>query len=84
MTQRFAIGPRETATLDTTGLREHFLIESQFVAGEIALTYTHYDRMIVGGAQPAGSALAFGLLFACLLLLAGVGFAGKLIARRKR
>ena len=58
MTQRFAIGPRETATLDTAGLREHFLIESLFVAGEIALTYTHYDRMIVGGAQPAGSALA--------------------------
>ena len=58
MTQRFAIGPRETATLDTTGLREHFLIESLFVAGEILLTYTHYDRMIVGGAQPAGSALA--------------------------
>ena len=58
MTQRFAIGPRETATLDTNGLREHFLIESLFVAGEILLTYTHYDRMIVGGAQPAGSALA--------------------------
>ena len=58
MTQRFAIGPRETATLDTTGLREHFLIESLFKAGEILLTYTHYDRMIVGGAQPAGSALA--------------------------
>ena len=58
MTQRFTIGPRETATLDTTGLREHFLIESLFKAGEILLTYTHYDRMIVGGAQPAGSALA--------------------------
>ena len=58
MTQRFAIGPRETATLDTNGLREHFLIESLFKAGEILLTYTHYDRMIVGGAQPAGSALA--------------------------
>ena len=58
MTQRFAIGPRETATLDTTGLREHFLIERLFKAGEILLTYTHYDRMIVGGAQPAGSALA--------------------------
>ena len=58
MTQRFAIGPRETATLDTTGLREHFLIESLFKAGEVLLTYTHYDRMIVGGAQPAGSALA--------------------------
>ena len=57
MTQRFAIGPRETATLNTSGLREHFLIENIFSAGEIELTYTHYDRMIVGGAQPAGAAL---------------------------
>ena len=58
MNIRFAIGPRETATLDTSGLRAHFLIENIFVAGEIELTYTHYDRMIVGGAQPAGAALA--------------------------
>jgi 4-deoxy-L-threo-5-hexosulose-uronate ketol-isomerase len=58
MTQRFAIGPRETATLNTSGIREHFLIESLFVAGEISLTYTHYDRMIVGGAQPTGTALS--------------------------
>jgi 4-deoxy-L-threo-5-hexosulose-uronate ketol-isomerase len=58
MTQRFAIGPRETATLNTTGIREHFLIENIFTAGEIELTYTHYDRMIVGGAQPTEVALA--------------------------
>ncbi|MCC3154817.1 5-dehydro-4-deoxy-D-glucuronate isomerase [Hymenobacter sp. BT770] len=58
MTQRFAIGPRETATLNTSGIREHFLIENLFVAGEIQLTYTHYDRMIVGGAQPNGKALS--------------------------
>jgi 4-deoxy-L-threo-5-hexosulose-uronate ketol-isomerase len=59
MNIRFAIGPRETATLNTAGLREHFLIESLFIAGEITLTYTHYDRMIVGGAQPAaGTGLA--------------------------
>jgi 4-deoxy-L-threo-5-hexosulose-uronate ketol-isomerase len=58
MTQRFAIGPRETAALDTTGLRTHFLIESLFVPGTIELTYTHYDRMIVGGAMPTDAALA--------------------------
>ena len=57
MTQRFAIGPRETANLNTDGLREHFLIERLFVAGEISLTYSHYDRLIVGGAQPTGTAL---------------------------
>ena len=58
MTQRFAIGPRETATLNTAGLREHFLIEQIFVPGEINLTYTHYDRMVVGGAQPTTTSLA--------------------------
>jgi len=57
MTQRFAIGPRETATLNTTRIREHFLIENIFTAGEIELTYTHYDRMIVGGANPTEAAL---------------------------
>ena len=58
MTSRFAIGPRETASLHTADLREHFLIETIFTPGAIELTYTHYDRMVVGGAQPAaGTAL---------------------------
>ena len=58
MTSRFAIGPRETASLNTAGLREHFLIENIFTPGAIELTYTHYDRMLVGGAMPtAGTPL---------------------------
>ncbi|GAA4353262.1 5-dehydro-4-deoxy-D-glucuronate isomerase [Hymenobacter saemangeumensis] len=57
MTTRFAISPRETAAMSTDELRAHFLIETLFVPGEITLTYTHYDRMIVGGAMPAGTAL---------------------------
>jgi 4-deoxy-L-threo-5-hexosulose-uronate ketol-isomerase len=52
MTQRYAISPRETAAMNTQQLRENFLIEDVFVAGEIELVYTHYDRMIVGGATP--------------------------------
>jgi 4-deoxy-L-threo-5-hexosulose-uronate ketol-isomerase len=43
--------------LDTGGLRSEFLIESIFVPGEITLTYSHVDRMIVGGATPVGSPL---------------------------
>ncbi|TDN38160.1 5-dehydro-4-deoxy-D-glucuronate isomerase [Hymenobacter sp. UV11] len=57
MNTRFAIGPRETAGLNTAGLREHFLIENIFTPGAIELTYTHYDRMIVGGAMPTDSSL---------------------------
>jgi 4-deoxy-L-threo-5-hexosulose-uronate ketol-isomerase len=58
MTSRFAIGPRETASLDTAGLRAHFLIENIFTPGAIELTYTHYDRMLVGGAMPTDAPLA--------------------------
>ncbi|OWP63680.1 5-dehydro-4-deoxy-D-glucuronate isomerase [Hymenobacter amundsenii] len=57
MTQRYAISPRETAGLSTAELRENFLIETLFVAGDVVLTYTHYDRMIVGGAQPGAAPL---------------------------
>ncbi|SDX53874.1 5-dehydro-4-deoxy-D-glucuronate isomerase [Hymenobacter psychrophilus] len=58
MTQLYAISPREAAGMSTTELRENFLIERLFVAGDITLTYTHYDRMIVGGAQPGTAPLA--------------------------
>jgi 4-deoxy-L-threo-5-hexosulose-uronate ketol-isomerase len=57
MTQRYAISPRETAGLNTKELRNNFLIESLFVAGSVELVYTHYDRMIVGGATPTTSPL---------------------------
>jgi 4-deoxy-L-threo-5-hexosulose-uronate ketol-isomerase len=44
--------------LDTEGLRSEFLIERIFVPGEITLTYSHVDRMIVGGVVPEGKPLA--------------------------
>ncbi|OLQ72910.1 5-dehydro-4-deoxy-D-glucuronate isomerase [Photobacterium proteolyticum] len=43
--------------LDTEGLREQFLIENMFQAGQINLTYSHIDRIIVGGAVPTTEAL---------------------------
>jgi 4-deoxy-L-threo-5-hexosulose-uronate ketol-isomerase len=52
MRQHYAIGPRETAAMNTTELRENFLLENLFVAGDIQLVYTHYDRMMVGGVVP--------------------------------
>ncbi|WP_127752730.1 5-dehydro-4-deoxy-D-glucuronate isomerase [Devosia sp. 1566] len=54
---RFAIDPVSAATMNTEELREHFLIESLFTPGAVNWTYTHYDRMAVGGAMPAGSPL---------------------------
>ena len=55
--ERQAAHPRDVKSYGTQALREDFLIERIFVQGEIALTYSHYDRMVVGGAMPTGQAL---------------------------
>ncbi|RYY47848.1 MAG: 5-dehydro-4-deoxy-D-glucuronate isomerase [Chitinophagaceae bacterium] len=49
---RFQNSPRETATMSTAELRTNFLIENLMQLGKIQLTYSHYDRMIVGGVVP--------------------------------
>lgn len=54
---RQAVDPRAARAYDTEQLRRTFLIERLFVPGEVNLTYTHLDRLVVGGAMPAGSAL---------------------------
>lgn len=51
---RHAVSPREAKTFDTEQLRRAFLLENLFVANDICLTYSHHDRMIVGGVLPAG------------------------------
>ena len=38
--------------MDTAGLRAAFLVEKVFEPDQISLVYSHYDRLIVGGAQP--------------------------------
>ncbi len=55
---RWAIDPDAAALMGTDELRQNFLIEELFVPGRIKLTYSHYDRMIVGGAMPVDGALA--------------------------
>ena len=49
---RHAVHPDQAVLLDTTELREHFLVQNLFVPGELKLVYTGYDRLIVGGACP--------------------------------
>lgn len=49
---RHAIHPSQSRNFTTTQLRENFLIETLFVPDEITVVYTHYDRLIVGGANP--------------------------------
>jgi 4-deoxy-L-threo-5-hexosulose-uronate ketol-isomerase len=54
---RYASNPSDVKKYDTNDLREHFLIENLFVANEIQLTYSMYDRFIVGGIMPVGKEL---------------------------
>jgi 4-deoxy-L-threo-5-hexosulose-uronate ketol-isomerase len=46
-------------TLDTEGLRRHFLVENLFVADQMTLTYSQIDRIIIGGVNPVQSAVSF-------------------------
>ncbi|CUX44726.1 5-dehydro-4-deoxy-D-glucuronate isomerase [Agrobacterium genomosp. 13] len=54
---RQAVNPEFAKTLDTEGLRKHFLASDMFRSGEIRLIYTHYDRFVMGGAVPDGAPL---------------------------
>lgn len=54
---RFAQSPQEVATLHTELLRDHFLIQDLFKTDAIQLTYSHYDRMIIGGIMPVKNAV---------------------------
>jgi 4-deoxy-L-threo-5-hexosulose-uronate ketol-isomerase len=49
---RHAVHPEHAKSFDTEGLRKHFLIEKLFENKCVHLTYSHYDRLIVGGACP--------------------------------
>jgi 4-deoxy-L-threo-5-hexosulose-uronate ketol-isomerase len=54
---RQAIDPATAKAFDTETLRRHFRVAAIFVPGEIRLIYSHYDRLIVGGAVPSGGSL---------------------------
>lgn len=49
---RFAVSPKEAKQMNTEDLRENFLIETVFIANEVRLTLSHFDRYITGGAMP--------------------------------
>lgn len=52
MEVRQSINSEYARTLDTAGLRKEFLVEKVFEPDALALTYSHIDRIIVGGAFP--------------------------------
>jgi 4-deoxy-L-threo-5-hexosulose-uronate ketol-isomerase len=54
---RYASNPIDAQKYDTNELREQFLIENLFVQDQIQLTYSMYDRYIVGGVMPVNNSL---------------------------
>ncbi len=50
--ERFAVHYEDFKSYDTQKIREHFLIQNLMEQDSINLTYSHYDRQIVGGAVP--------------------------------
>ncbi|EJL82352.1 5-dehydro-4-deoxy-D-glucuronate isomerase [Pantoea sp. GM01] len=60
MDVRQSIHSDHAKTLDTTGLRREFLIEKIFDADNYTLTYSHIDRIIIGGVMPVHKAVTIG------------------------
>jgi 4-deoxy-L-threo-5-hexosulose-uronate ketol-isomerase len=52
MDTRHAVHPDHMKTMDTKALRDAFLVESIFRPDDVTLTYSHVDRIIIGGAMP--------------------------------
>ena len=55
---RYAHHPEDFKKYDTEKIRKDFLIEKVFEKDMIRMTYTMYDRFIVGGAMPVAKELA--------------------------
>ena len=53
-----ATHPASMAGASNDDLRERHLMQDLFAPGEIRLNYTHFDRMVIGGADPAGGSVS--------------------------
>ncbi|MDR3267906.1 MAG: 5-dehydro-4-deoxy-D-glucuronate isomerase [Tannerella sp.] len=50
--ERWGTHPNDVKRYDTNQLRKEFLVEKLFEPETVLLTYTHNDRLIIGGAYP--------------------------------
>lgn len=55
--ERWGTHPQDVKHYDTAQLRKEFLVEKLFENDAVLMTYTHNDRLIIGGAFPVNEAL---------------------------
>ena len=55
-----SVHPEDFSNYDTQKIRENFLLENLVQPDKIECVYTHYDRMIIGAANPVDQALQLG------------------------
>lgn len=55
MDLRHSTNPLQIPTFDTAALRENYLVQNLFTAGELNATYTHEDRIVLAGAVPTST-----------------------------
>lgn len=58
MDVRFESSRKETAGMNTQELRSNFLLEELMANDKLKLVYSHYDRVILGGAKPVNEVLS--------------------------
>jgi 4-deoxy-L-threo-5-hexosulose-uronate ketol-isomerase len=88
MKQRYHHSQKEVKGMNTEELRAQFLVDELMKSGEMTFTYSHYDRVNVGGAVPTTKSLTlenFSMLRAEYFLerremgVINVGGAGKIV-----
>lgn len=57
MNIRFAISQQETKQMNTEQLRDNFLVSGLMQDDSIQLTYSHHDRVIIGGVKPVNKTI---------------------------
>jgi len=54
---RFQNSPSEVTMMDTDEIRSNFLVEDLMQDDQVNFLYSHYDRVIIGGAKPVSKEL---------------------------
>ena len=52
---RFQSSPKEVKGMNTEEIRSNFLVRELMNADALKLVYSHFDRVIVGGAKPVNT-----------------------------